>query len=65
MNSDEERALFEEYGWTYDYVARQWLAPDGATVTNDELVLYASVYGPRVESELLRVVRRHGRKAAG
>jgi hypothetical protein len=38
MNSNEEKELFEAYGWEYDSIARQWNSPTGAAgVTEDSL----------------------------
>ena len=38
MNSDQERVLFEQYGWEYDYIGRVWLAPDGVKLTQENLM---------------------------
>lgn len=62
MNSDEERELFESYGWTYDHVQRSWVAPDGFTVSIDDLVLAADALGPAVEYRLRAVAQEHGVK---
>lgn len=62
MSSDEERILFETYGWTQDTVKRVWTAPDGETISTDDLVTAAAVLGPRMEQHLIDVVRSHGRK---
>ncbi len=38
MNSDDERRLFEDYGWEYNYIERVWVAPNDMRITNDQLV---------------------------
>lgn len=38
MNSDQERVLFEDWGWAYDYVARKWVAPNGCEISTDQIV---------------------------
>ena len=59
MNSDEEKALFHLYGWTYDYVKRRWFAPvAGIHVTLDEVVSAAQT--PDGEEQLAVVIRRYG-----
>lgn len=40
MNSDQERQLFESWGWTRDYAHGEWVSPSGCwRITADELVL--------------------------
>lgn len=60
MNSMEERALFESAGWEYDYIARQWVAPNGNYITLDDLV--AATETPQGEAELIAIVHRYGRE---
>lgn len=62
MNSDEEKALFEEWGWQYDYIKREWIAPDGAKLTQDELVRVTLDYGKNSEYSLRQVIAQHGVK---
>ncbi len=38
MNSDQERVLFEQYGWDYDYIGRLWIAPDGTKLSPEDLM---------------------------
>ena len=38
MNSDQEKALFDQYQWEYNYVGRVWVAPDGTKLTQDSLM---------------------------
>jgi len=65
MNSDQERDILEGWGWTYDYVARKWVAPDGYEITTDDLMLGAQVLGPGVEDRLRELARAHGRETEG
>lgn len=61
MNSDEERKLFEKFGWEYNYVKREWVAPDGVTLSLDSLVMGTTSFGPAAESELRRIIVAHGK----
>lgn len=39
MNSDEEKALFEEWGWEYNFIMRSWTSPGGrVAIKLDDLV---------------------------
>lgn len=38
MTSDQEKVLFEQYGWEYDYIGREWVAPDGTKLTPENLM---------------------------
>ncbi len=38
MNSSQERALFTDWGWTYNYARRAWIAPNGREITVDQIV---------------------------
>ncbi len=38
MNSQQEKRIFEQYGWEYDFVGRCWVAPDGTTLSPEKLV---------------------------
>ncbi len=38
MNSDQERKIFSQYGWEFDYIGRTWVAPDGTKLTQDDLM---------------------------
>lgn len=61
MNSDQERAIFEQYGWEYDYVARTWVAPDGTRLLQDQLMdIAASAYG---DLSLMKFIVEHGERA--
>ena len=60
MNSDQERAVLERYGWQYDYVGRKWVAPDLFEVSLDDLVAASKMLGPSAERRLLQVAREHG-----
>lgn len=61
MNSDEERELFESWGWEYNYVKRIWSSPDGnVSIPLDDLVEYSRTRAN--EEELKRVVAMYGRR---
>ena len=38
MNSRQERILFGDWGWTYNYVQRVWTAPNGREITADQIM---------------------------
>ena len=38
MNSDQEKAIFSQYGWEFDFIGRAWVAPDGTKLTLDSLM---------------------------
>ena len=38
MNSQQEKRIFEQYGWEYDFIGRVWVAPDGTKLSPDDLV---------------------------
>ncbi len=60
MNSDQERVLFEEYQWVYDYVGRVWVAPTGIRLTLDQLMdITADRAG---DLALMALIVEHGRK---
>ncbi len=61
FGSEREREIFEANGWTYDQVARQWVAPDGHVVTTDDLVLAADILGVGVERRVREVARAHSK----
>ena len=38
MNSDQEKSLFETWGWEYNYISREWVAPDGTKLSPEDLM---------------------------
>ncbi len=44
MNSNQEKVLFEQYGWVYDYIGRKWVAPNGRDITIDQLMEITGEY---------------------
>lgn len=39
MNSQQERAVFEAWGWSYNYAGREWVSPRGEErITTDDLM---------------------------
>lgn len=62
MNSDEEKALFEEWGWEYNFIKREWSSPDGNVVIPlDDLV--EGTTNHMGESQLRAVVQAYGRRS--
>lgn len=61
MNSDEERALFEDHGWEYDYIGRKWVSPvdPEVAVTTDMLVENKS---PAFDRDLRLIVEEYGER---
>ena len=62
MNSDEEKEFFKQYGWEYDYINRNWQAPDGAYIKLDEIVNLTTFFGEEAEESLKRIIIEHGKK---
>lgn len=60
MNSDQEKRLFEQYGWTYDFIGRAWVAPDGTRLPQNELV--RTTAQPRGEMALMRLIVESGKR---
>ncbi len=58
MNSDQERALFEQYNWEYDFVGRAWVAPDGTRFTQDQLM--ESTAEPAGDMAVMRLIVERG-----
>ena len=59
MNSQEEKELFEAWGWEYNYVTRRWVAPNGVEITTDELVEFT--VDREGEATLVRLIVQNGR----
>lgn len=38
MNSQQEKVLFRDWGWEYDFIGRVWIAPDGTKLSPEDLV---------------------------
>lgn len=38
MNSNQEKVIFEQYGWEYDLIGRVWVAPDGTKLSPEDLM---------------------------
>jgi len=65
VNSDEEKRVFEMWGWTYDCIDRQWVSPSGNVfVPIESLMTLASFDDPNLiasaEGELIGVIMTHG-----
>ena len=63
VNSDEERRVFERWGWLYDYARRRWTAPDGTWIALDDVVAVSQT--PVGEEKLVRLITEHGRLRRG
>lgn len=62
MTSDQERALFEQYGWQYDHIGRKWVAPDDTWITTDQIMeATADSAGDLV---LMALIVEHGKREA-
>lgn len=62
MDSLEEKRLFEDHGWEYDYISREWKAPDGTKISTDALVTNMEFYGVMAEETLKGLIVQHGIK---
>lgn len=60
MNSQEEDAIFEKYGWWKNTVMRQWEAPDGTVITIDNLMNTMMSFGNMAENSLEYFASKHG-----
>lgn len=64
MNSDEEKALFEEWGWEYNFVKREWVSPlelpGGGQVKIKQADLVDASSHQRSEAELIQAIRAYG-----
>lgn len=61
MNSDDEKALFEEWGWTYNFVKREWLSPrEDVSISQNELVEGISSNRRDGERTLMAIIQRYG-----
>lgn len=57
MNSDEERVLFEECGWEYNYIKREWVSSDGERRISIDSVMAVTSEGPEGEERLRALVK--------
>lgn len=58
MNSDQERVLFESWGWVYNYVDRKWIAPNGREITTDQIMEIAVDF--EGDTALMALIRENG-----
>lgn len=58
MNSLDEDALFERWGWTKDLIARRWESPRGLVLDFDDLVGLTET--PAGEDALRQIVAAYG-----
>lgn len=60
MNSDQEKALFAQYGWEYDYIGRKWVAPNGCEISTDQIMEVTSY--PAGDLALMRLIVENGHR---
>lgn len=63
MNSDQERTLFEDWGWEYDYIGRKWVAPNGHEITTDQLM--ENMVTPEDDLSLMALIVENGMRRDG
>lgn len=63
MNSAQERALFEEYGWRYDHVGRKWVSPDGTKEIGLDFIVRLT-QEPDGDLHLMRAIVEWGQRDA-
>lgn len=67
MNSDDEKALFEEWGWEYNFIKRHWLAPTKGPTGGDVLIKLDDLVDASIhrmsEDELRSVVATYGKRS--
>lgn len=60
MNSQQEKILFEQYQWEYDYMSRVWTAPGGTMLSQDDVMgITADADG---DLALMRYIVEHGQR---
>lgn len=66
MNSDDEKALFEEWGWEYNFIKRHWLAPLPAPGGGEVLIKQDDLIDASINrmpaAELRAVVQAYGKR---
>lgn len=60
MNSQQEKILFEQYQWVYDFIGRFWLAPDGTRITQDQLMDISAT--PEGDMAMMRIIIERGKR---
>lgn len=63
MNSQQESALFREWGWVYDYVGRKWVSPDGTTEIGVDFMVKLT-QEPDGDLHLMRAIVEWGQRHA-
>lgn len=58
MNSEQEKALFADWGWEYDYISRKWVAPNGREITADQIMEIAC--DPEGDMALMALIVENG-----
>ena len=62
LNSWEEDALFEAYGWYKDLIKRRYESPDGTKAVSFDSVASASMSGLEGEAAIINIIRKYGEK---
>lgn len=60
MNSDQEKALFAQYSWEYDFIGRAWVAPDNSKLTTDQIMDITADHAG--DLALMRFIVEHGKR---
>lgn len=60
MNSDQERTLFERWGWTYNHVQRRWANPDETVYITLDMVVELTEDDPVGEGLLVGLAMKYG-----
>ena len=61
MNSQQEKSLFEQYGWTYNHIEREWVSHDGTTKVGLDFIVKLT-QEPDGDLQLMRAIVEWGRR---
>ena len=62
MNSQQEKALFEEWGWSYNNVEREWVSPDGTKKIGLDFIVKLT-QEPEGDLHLMRAIVEWGQRS--
>ena len=63
MTSDQERALFAQYGWSYNHIDREWVSPDGTKKIGLDFIMNIT-QEPEGDLHLMRAIVEWGKRDA-